>query len=415
MALPNLRLSSAVLGGLARPGFSDSVGRAIGAAVSAPEERRKKGMLTDLLAPALDPTASSSDVTKAAIKAAEIDPELAIRISGIAQNRLTAEQNRRTASQEQQRKRAERTQQRTTEALAEGTKLIQLERAKAIATNRGEDGTDDSKENFRSLLASELITPDQYIELALKPKSKNTSIQTKNIVVDGEEKTVAVAIDSSGQEVGRTVLGNAPTKPKAESDTGSELKNPVEEELIKRTREGESAVREFNNSSRLQQQLLDGSIELTPGVIGGIRTRAYEIAGIQDEEESVKRDFIRARNTEIINSLPPGIASDTDIRVFSAGFPSDNANQETVLRFLAAQKRIFSAAADMGTLYDDHITQQINDGVKSPTTAGFYSKKMAYGNAVAILETNIQRDPDNAQKYLGDFQKAFGFVPLFYR
>ena len=200
-----------------------------------------------------------------------------------------------------------------------------------------------------------------------------------------------------------------------ESDTGSELKNPVEEELIKRTREGESAVREFNNANLLQQQLLDGSIELTPGFIGGLRTRAYEIAGIQDEEEAVKKDFIRRRNTQIINSLPPGIASDTDIRVFSAGFPSDNANQETVLRFLAAQKRIFSAAADMGFLYDQHITQQMTDGVKSPTTAGFYSKKMAYGNAIAILETNIQRDPSKAQKYLGDFQKAFGFVPLFYR
>jgi len=57
----------------------------------------------------------------------------------------------------------------------------------------------------------------------------------------------------------------------------------------------------------------------------------------------------------------------------------------------------------------------MTDGVKSPTTAGFYSKKMAYGNAIAILETNIQRDPSNAQKYIGDFQKAFGFVPLFYR
>ena len=69
----------------------------------------------------------------------------------------------------------------------------------------------------------------------------------------------------------------------------------------------------------------------------------------------------------------------------------------------------------MGFLYDQHITQQMKDGVKSPTTAGFYSKKMAYGNAMAILETNIQRDPSNTQKYLDDFAKGAGFVPLFYR
>ena len=42
MALPNLRLSSAVLGGLARPGFSDDVGSAIGQAMLGPENRRKE-------------------------------------------------------------------------------------------------------------------------------------------------------------------------------------------------------------------------------------------------------------------------------------------------------------------------------------------------------------------------------------
>ena len=408
-----LTLSSAAR--LANPNFGniEQLGQDIG---SLSARRRQRGMLTDLLGPALDPTASSSDISQAAMQAAAIDPQLAIQLSGVATNRLAAEQNRRTMEQERARQRAERTQARTTESIEEGQKLIQLERAKALATNRGEDGTDDSKENFRSLLASELITPEQYIELALSPKSKKgTTIKIEDVTDEsGQTQKIAFAFDDeSGQPVVQTVLGDTPVDP--ESDTGSELKNPVEEELIKRTREGESAVREFNNANLLQQQLLDGSIDLTPGFIGGLRTRAYEIAGIQDEEEAVKKDFIRRRNTQIINSLPPGIASDTDIRIFSAGFPSDNANQETVLRFLAAQKRIFSAAADMGFLYDQHITQQMTDGVKSPTTAGFYSKKMAYGNAIAILETNIQRDPSNAQKYIGDFQKAFGFVPLFYR
>lgn len=403
-------------GRLATPGFAQGVEQTARDFSMSGPLRRQRGMLTDLLGPALDPTASSSDISQAAMQAAAIDPQLAIQLSGVATNRLAAEQNRRTMEQERARRRAERTQARTTESIEEGQKLIQLERAKALATNRGEDGTDESKENFRSLLASELITPEQYIELALSPKSKKgTTIKIEDVTDEsGQTQKIAFAFDDeSGQPVAQTVLGDTPVDP--ESDTGSELKNPVEEELIKRTREGESAVREFNNANLLQRQLLDGSIELTPGFIGGLRTRAYEIAGIQDEEEAVKKDFIRRRNTQIINSLPPGIASDTDIRVFSAGFPSDNANQETVLRFLAAQKRIFSAAADMGFLYDQHITQQMTDGVKSPTTAGFYSKKMAYGNAIAILETNIQRDPSNAQKYIGDFQKAFGFVPLFYR
>jgi hypothetical protein len=316
---------------------------------------------------------------------------------------------------------ARRRKEREAAALSEKGEMALFNMARMMQSAPDEDISRNSlkRQNYLSIAEGYGVGPERALQILDQSVDKGSDAKgykvEKDIEIDGKLIAVADFFDAEGNFLRRREIGPVPEKTGAESDTGSELKNPVEQELIKRTREGESAVREFNNSSRLQQQLLDGSIELTPGVIGGIRTRAYEIAGIQDEEESVKRDFIRARNTEIINSLPPGIASDTDIRVFSAGFPSDNANQETVLRFLAAQKRIFSAAADMGTLYDDHITQQINDGVKSPTTAGFYSKKMAYGNAIAILETNIQRDPNNAQKYLGDFQKAFGFIPLFYR
>ena len=94
MALPNLRLSSAVLGGLARPGFSDSVGKAIGAAVAAPEERRKKGMLTDLLAPLVDPAATSADYATAARGLMGIDQKSALTIA--AQGRELAVKEKET-------------------------------------------------------------------------------------------------------------------------------------------------------------------------------------------------------------------------------------------------------------------------------------------------------------------------------
>ncbi len=221
-----LTLSSAAR--LANPNFGniEQLGQDIG---SLSARRRQRGMLTDLLGPALDPTASSSDISQAAMQAAAIDPQLAIQLSGVATNRLAAEQNRRTMEQERARQRAERTQARTTESIEEGQKLIQLERAKALATNRGEDGTDDSKENFRSLLASELITPEQYIELALQPKSKNTTIKVEDVAgEDGKVQKIAFAIDDFGNKLGETVLGGVPadeskSKPFMDTTSGSAL------------------------------------------------------------------------------------------------------------------------------------------------------------------------------------------------
>ena len=89
-SLPNLRLNPSLLAGLARPGFSDSVGKSVGAAVSAPEERRKKGMLTDLLALLADPAATSADYATAARGLIPIDQELGMRVA--ARGRTLAEQ-----------------------------------------------------------------------------------------------------------------------------------------------------------------------------------------------------------------------------------------------------------------------------------------------------------------------------------
>jgi len=346
-----LTLSSAAR--LANPNFGniEQLGQDIG---SLSARRRQRGMLTDLLGAALDPTASSSDISQAAMQAAAIDPQLAIQLSGVATNRRAAEQNRLTMEQERARQRAERTQARTTESIEEGQKLIQLERAKALATNRGEDGTDDSKENFRSLLASELITPEQYIGLALQPKGKNTTIKVQDVDVDGERQTVAVAIDESGAEVGRTVIGDAPvdeskSKPFMDTTSGSALYQAAVAEKSK----VEGDISRFDGIIAESERLAgeSGDFTGTPligGVLGDLTDFVVsDIAGLGNEITAFRTSLNEIQMQKALALLPKGPASDRDVQLALRASPDlKDYNEEQRVAALRGMKKIMEARRD---------------------------------------------------------------------
>ncbi len=364
------------------------------------EQRR---MLTDLLSPALDPTASSSDISQAAMQAAAIDPQLAIQLSGVASNRLAAEQNRRTMAQERARQRAERTQARTTESIEEGQRLIQLERAKAVATNRGEDGTDDSKENFRSLLASELITPEQYIGLALKPKGKNTTIKVKDVDVDGQRQTVAVAIDESGAEVGRTVIGDAPadeskSTPFMDTSAGSALYTAAVAEKNK----VEADISRFDGVIAQSEKLAqDTGTPLIGGLIGSVRDFAVsDVAGLGDEITAFRTSLNEIQMQKALALLPKGPASDRDVQLALRASPDlKDYNEEQRLAALRGMKKIMEARRDYleGKVTWMQVTNDANAiGYELHAEIKGYDKNIqglqeAYSGAVKEIDGLVQK------------------------
>ena len=395
-----LRLTSAAR--LASPNFGDieQLGQDIG---SLSARRRQRGMLTDLLGPALDPTASSSDISQAAMQAAAIDPQLAIQLSGVATNRLAAEQNRRTMEQERARQRAERTQARTTESIEEGQKLIQLERAKALATNRGEDGTDDSKENFRSLLASELITPEQYIELALQPKGKNTTIKVQDVDVGGQRQTVAVAIDESGAEVGRTVIGDAPvdeskSKPFMDTASGSALYNAA----VVEKNEVEGDISRFDGIIAQSEKLAqDTGTPVIGGLLGSVRDFAVsDVAGLGDEITAFRTSLNEIQMQKALALLPKGPASDRDVQLALRASPDlKDYNEEQRLAALRGMKKIMEARRDYleGKVTWMQVTNDANAiGYELHAEIKGYDKNIqslqeTYSDAVKEIDDLVQR------------------------
>lgn len=102
------------------------------------------------------------------------------------------------------------------------------------------------------------------------------------------------------------------------------------------------------------------TLKPTGGVFGnGIKI--YEsVFASQDEASAIKKEFTRINNTMIINSLPPGVASDKDIQMAQDGFLNDSWNSEQISSFLRGQAKLAAYDAERENARSKHLKE--NDG-----------------------------------------------------
>ena len=179
----------------------------------------------------------------------------------------------------------------------------------------------------------------------------------------------------------------------------------------------------------LSENLLDQG---SAGAYSTLKAAFKNFTGTRDFESFARTAYTRERNTEIINSLPPGVASDRDIAIFSEGFPRDDSSIAEVYEFLQAAKRVNSYVRDEQNLKMQFIDNQRKEGIyKDATTIGFSAFKNAYGDARKVLrmEENKLRamvgdgpdmiSPQEFEQRMGEeidgFRSAFGFVPSMYK
>ena len=159
----------------------------------------------------------------------------------------------------------------------------------------------------------------------------------------------------------------------------------------------------------------------TAGAFADIRGAIKNTLGTRDEIEFLRTGYTRARNTEIVGSLPKGTASDRDIALFSAGFPPENASMGEVYKYLQAAKRINNLNQEYNDLLGMYINTQADQGV-SPTTVGFdaeFKKYVSASNllkekvtAVQALQNPTEQDIANIEASLSVFEDNYGKLPI---
>ena len=285
------------------------------------------------------------------------------------------------------------------------------------------------------------MTSEQLMEY-LKPKEKKDPIQlvtgarlvdpnTNKVLVEARDApprqvNVAYELFKTGKydptsfkyDDNGNLLGDLSSVKLAKGPRGGVPPN-VEKRMIDMDADSAKSTIQFGRARKLKEDLI-ASPGKSRGAVSSLRTQVLDFAGLRDAEEEKKTDFIRTRNTDIINSLPPGVASDTDVRIFSAGFPSENARSEEIIRYLEAEERILAAQSDMSALFQQHVNKLVEDGIEA-TTAGFEEERRKYANIMTAFRekvefaTNEQGQPlyteEQKRRYL---QEALGFVPTYY-
>jgi len=201
-----------------------------------------------------------------------------------------------------------------------------------------------------------------------------------------------------------------------------EVPASVEKQFAAINEQSGSASISLTQNRNLQQVLLADPSKST-GIVSDLRTFALDVAGLRDAEEETKTTYLRNRNTEIINNLPPGVASDRDIQIFSQGFPKPNASSEEILRYLQVEEKMLAYNADMGLLADRHLQSQINpangqSGQKA-TMVGFVDKRTTYAKVMIkaerlIEEARANQDLEKERQLISQLSAVLGFTPKLY-
>ena len=74
----------------------------------------------------------------------------------------------------------------------------------------------------------------------------------------------------------------------------------------------------------------------------------YRTLGTEKDPTALRQEYLRMRNTAVLDMLPPGVASDKDIELALAAFPSDTSSPSNIAGFLRGMSKLqaFQAAVE---------------------------------------------------------------------
>ena len=113
------------------------------------------------------------------------------------------------------------------------------------------------------------------------------------------------------------------------------------------------------------------------GVASSASDFLKKAGGFQGGMTELKQEYTRLRNTSAIKMLPPGPATDKDIQLVLAGFPSETARAGDLARFLRGMAKLQGIDASVANAKTDWFAQ--NNGAltraKNTFVAGNYATK----------------------------------------
>lgn len=121
----------------------------------------------------------------------------------------------------------------------------------------------------------------------------------------------------------------------------------------------DSAVAAENNIGKFNS--LADEIEqsnITGGVLGGKFSETLkDITGSQDAVTDLRREVNSVKASQAVANLPPGAASDSDVKLAMGPFPTDNANKKQLASWLRGMSKLQQINADFHNFKADYMSE----------------------------------------------------------
>lgn len=139
------------------------------------------------------------------------------------------------------------------------------------------------------------------------------------------------------------------------SDEGQKLSAFAEKQLAEASDEFTSASSAVSRYSTLADKLRNA--DMSGGVASTWTEYVKEQTGNQDEITALRKEALAISNSEAIKNLPPGPATDRDIQIVMAPFPTEKASPKYVADWLGAMARLNEKRAQYAEFKSDFIAR----------------------------------------------------------
>jgi len=139
-------------------------------------------------------------------------------------------------------------------------------------------------------------------------------------------------------------------------------------------------------------------LEAVVGMGGTIAEAFKNVAGLEDRVTLARQNYDFVKMKAVIDALPPGPATDTDITELKKGFPDSTANIKTLTSFMRGMAKVNSYSSAQAEAKAEWIGQVGNLG-RSKTYINIMGQKIPKGTTFSKFTKEYMKMPDVFKEY----------------
>ena len=170
---------------------------------------------------------------------------------------------------------------------------------------------------------------------------------------------------------------------------------------------GQSARIQSQEASRVISWMEQNQGEMLSGLAESTRQAFSNLFGAQTPRDVINAKYTEIYTKEVINNLPPGVASDKDVELVLRGTLPANASPEQMIQYMRGLQKMAEARAAYHDEFNEYMSDPRN-GMRSEGFPAWYNEKQRNAKIEQLEGYGITRE--NASNYVDSGDLSFARV-----